>query len=107
MTQHQKIEKNKIIGDDSSQIFWIYVLTTLACNEYNVHKVVDFLNKFLHISGLELNSQKSMAFRYGTSNFKPRWLQKHKWTWATDTVSNLLGTEFGLNLETLMMWMDF
>ncbi len=71
----------------------------MACNEYNVHKVVDFLNKFLHISGLELNSQKSMAFRYGTSNFKPRWLQKHKWTWATDTVSNLLGTEFGLNLD--------
>jgi hypothetical protein len=40
-----------------------------------------------------------MAFRYGTSNLKPRWLQKHKWIWATDIVSNLLGTEFGLNLD--------
>ncbi len=73
---------------------------TLATIENYVDTAVDLLNKFLHISRLELNWHKSMAFWYGTSNFRLRWLGKYKWKWALEgDMSKQLGATFGLTLE--------
>jgi hypothetical protein len=57
---------------------------TLASIENNVDTAVDLLNKFLHISRLERNWHKRMAFWYGTSNFRLRWLEKYKWKLALE-----------------------
>jgi hypothetical protein len=73
---------------------------TLASIENNVDTAVDLLNKFLHISRLERNWHKRMAFRYGTSNFRLRWLEKYKWKLALERdMSKLLDATFGLTLE--------
>jgi hypothetical protein len=44
---------------------------SLARNEDNLNKAMELFNKFLIISGLELNWNKSMAFWYSSLNFRP------------------------------------
>jgi hypothetical protein len=61
---------------------------------------MELFNKFLIISGLELNWNKSMAFWYSSLNFRPSWFGKYMWKWAAEMeISTLLGMAIGLPLN--------
>lgn len=63
--------------------------------------VVNVLQLFLNVSGLELNWEKSMAYyNHKQSCKKLTWIEEFKWRWAfNDELSKMLNTPFGLGLD--------
>lgn len=53
---------------------------------------------------MEINWEKSFAHWFDKYTHKPKWLAGYNWRWAKKgDLSKLLGTPFGLNLNTLDM----
>ena len=67
----------------------------------DVDKLVRILETFSQASGMEINWEKSCAYWFDKYTHKPDWLLGYNWKWAEeDELSKLLGTPFGLNLNT-------
>ena len=66
-----------------------------------VDELVRLLKLFSEASGMEINWEKSSAYWFDKFTHKPIWLNGYGWKWAEDgDLSKLLGTPFGLNLDT-------
>jgi hypothetical protein len=66
-----------------------------------VDELVRILKVFSAASGMEINWEKSCAYWFDKYTHKPEWLNGYNWQWATEgDLSKLLGTPFGLNLNT-------
>jgi hypothetical protein len=66
-----------------------------------VDELVRLLKVFSETSGMEINWEKSSAYWFDKFTHKPVWLNGYDWQWAEEgDLSKLLGTPFGLNLDT-------
>ena len=66
-----------------------------------VDELVRILEVFNEAPGMEINWEKSCAYWFDKCTHKPDWLAGYNWQWAEDgDLSKLLGTPFGLNLNT-------
>ena len=67
----------------------------------DVDEMVRLLKVFSAASGMEINWKKSSAYWFDKYTHKPEWLNGYNWQWAEEgDLSKLLGTPFGLNLNT-------
>ena len=67
----------------------------------DIDEMVRILKTFSEASGMEINWTKSCAYWYDKYTHKPDWLAGYNWKWAEEgDLSKLLGTPFGLNLNT-------
>ena len=67
----------------------------------DVDELVRLLTIFSKASGMEINWDKSSAYWFDKFTHKPVWLQGYDWQWAEEgDLSKLLGTPFGLKLNT-------
>jgi hypothetical protein len=67
----------------------------------DVDELVRILETFSQASGMEINWEKSCAYWFDKYTHKPEWLLGYNWKWAEEgEFSKLLGTPFGLNLNT-------
>ena len=66
-----------------------------------VDELVRILKVFSEASGMEINWDKSCAYWFDKFIHRPEWLVGYNWIWAEEgDLSKLLGTPFGLNLNT-------
>ena len=64
-------------------------------------KLVRLLKTFSEASGMEINWDKSCAYWFDKYTHKLEWLAGYNWKWAVEgDLSKLLGTPFGINLNT-------
>ena len=67
----------------------------------DVDEFVKILETFSEASGMEINWEKSSAYWFDRHIPKSEWLLSYNWKWAEEgDLSKLLGTPFGLNLDT-------
>ena len=70
-----------------------------------VDELVRLLKVFSEASGIEINWEKSSAYWFDKFTHKPVWLNGYGWQWVEEgDLSKLLGTPFGLNLDTKDMY---
>ena len=67
----------------------------------DVDEFVKTLETFSQASGMDINWKKSCAYWFDKHTHKLKWLPGYIWKWAEEgDLSKLLGTSFGLNLNT-------
>ena len=67
----------------------------------DVDELVKILETFSQASGILINWEKSCAYWFDKHTHKPEWLLGYNWKWAEENdLPKLLGTLFGLNLDT-------
>ena len=66
-----------------------------------VDELVRLLKVFSEAFGMQINWEKSSAYWFDKFTHKPVWLNGYGWQWVEEgDLSKLLGTPFGLNLDT-------
>jgi len=66
-----------------------------------VDEPICLLKVFSEASGMEINWEKSSAYWFNKFTHKPVWLNGYGWQWAEEgDLLKLLGTPFGVNLDT-------
>lgn len=71
-------------------------------DKHYVNKLVRLLKMFIEASGMQINSEKSCAYRFDKYTHKLPWLEGYDWRRGEERdLSKVLGTLFGLNLTTL------
>jgi hypothetical protein len=67
----------------------------------DVDELVKILETFSQASGMEINWEKSCDYWFNKHTHKSDWLRGYNWKWTEEgDLSKLLGTPFGLNLDT-------
>ena len=67
----------------------------------DIDELVRLLKTFSEASGMEINWDKSCPYWFDKYTHRPEWLAGYNWKWAEEgDLSKLLGTPFGLNLNT-------
>lgn len=73
---------------------------TVQATPQSVGNLIQILRDFCSAAGLEINWRKLAAY-WQSPQPRPQWLNAFDWTWANEgDLSKLLGTPFGLNLDT-------